>query len=86
MPSTTLQNGKKTSILLRVPVSFKKNLQSIAKKGKISKYIIDVVGNSMKKERLRLWFEEYLKSDRVLRVKKVSRNWPTDRLYNPKKK
>lgn len=76
-----LKKEQKVSILLRIPSSLKKELVHVAEKGNVSKYILDTIRRSIEKERLSSWFEDYVKSDKVLRVKPVSRKWPVRKLY-----
>lgn len=85
MPAVSTKSDTMTSILIRVPVTFKKSIERLARHESTTRYIVDAVEERMRLQKLHAWVKGYLEGDKTFHIKKVSRLWPTKRFYQTQK-
>lgn len=82
MATTTVRQNGMTSILIRIPVSFKKTLDRFAKHESMTRYIVDAVQERMRLQKLNAWVKGYFESEKTVKIRKISRAWPKKRFYH----
>ena len=81
----TKTTNKSATIIINLPLSLKKQIDKATNKGNRTKYILNAIEASLKKEKLKSWVNDYLNSPYKIKIAMPDRNWATNRFYSPKK-